>query len=140
MRYLAAYLLLRLGNNSSPSLDDVKKVLGSVGVDVDDAKAQRVIKELNGKNIEEVIAEGTKKLATVPSGGGAAPAAASAAAPASASNDSKKDAKKEEAAEESEEDDMAYNYQTENFFLIYTGFNSIDISFPNENNPKNLIS
>lgn len=58
MRYLAAYLLLQLGGNSAPTAEDVKKVLGSVGVDLDAEKANKVIKELNGKNIEEVIAEG----------------------------------------------------------------------------------
>lgn len=59
MRYLAAYLLLQLGGNSAPTADDIKKVLGSVGVDLDSEKANKVIKELSGKNIEEVIAEGT---------------------------------------------------------------------------------
>jgi ribosomal protein L12E/L44/L45/RPP1/RPP2 len=46
----------------------------------------QVINELKGKNVEEVIAEGNKKLASVPSGGAvaAAPAAAAAAAPAAA--------------------------------------------------------
>lgn len=58
MRYLAAYLLLKLGGNESPSADDIKKVLGSVGVDLDAEKAGRVIKQLEGKNIDEVIAEG----------------------------------------------------------------------------------
>ena len=58
MRYLAAYLLLKLGGNETPSADDIKKVLGSVGVDLDAAKAAKVIKQLEGKNIDEVIAEG----------------------------------------------------------------------------------
>lgn len=58
MRYLAAYLLLQLGGNATPSADDIKKVLGSVGVDLDAEKANKVIKQLAGKNIEEVIAEG----------------------------------------------------------------------------------
>lgn len=63
MRYLAAYLLLQLGGNATPSADDIKKVLGSVGVDLDAEKANKVIKQLAGKNIEEVIAEGECTLA-----------------------------------------------------------------------------
>lgn len=49
--------------------------LGSVGVEFDKSNAETVVKLLNGKNVDELIAEGSKKLATVPSGGGAAPAA-----------------------------------------------------------------
>lgn len=62
MRYLAAYLLLQLGGNTSPAEDDIKKVLGSVGVDLDSERAKKVIAELKGKNIEEVIAEGNSKI------------------------------------------------------------------------------
>merc|ERR1719513_194406 len=31
MRYIAAYLLATMGGNASPSADDVKQILGSVG-------------------------------------------------------------------------------------------------------------
>ena len=58
MRYLAAYLLLKLGGKEAPAEDDIKKVLGSVGVDTDSDKAKKVIDELKGKNVEELIAEG----------------------------------------------------------------------------------
>ena len=107
MRYVAAYLLATLGGNATPSVDDLKKILGSVGVELDAERAKKVVTELTGKNIEEVIAAGSAKLASVPSGG-AAPAAGGAAAAAPAGGDSKKEAKKEEAAEESEEDDMGF--------------------------------
>ena len=36
MKYLAAYCLATLGGKVSPSADDVKKILNSVGVDVDE--------------------------------------------------------------------------------------------------------
>ena len=81
MRYVAAYLLATLGGNASPSEKDLKKILSSVGVDADSASLAKVISELKGKNIEEVLAEGKEKLASVPSGGGGA-AASSGAAPA----------------------------------------------------------
>jgi len=58
MRYVAAYLLAVLGGNQSPSAADIKKILSSVGIDAEDDKLKKVISELNGKNIEELIAEG----------------------------------------------------------------------------------
>lgn len=54
--------------------------MASVGIDCDAENAKRVIEALKGKNVEEVIAEGKEKLASVPSGGGAAAAAPAAAA------------------------------------------------------------
>ena len=65
MRYIAAYLLLQIGGNSSPSAADVSKVLGSVGVDVDDERLSKLISELKGKDVSELIAEGSSKLASV---------------------------------------------------------------------------
>jgi len=58
MRYVAAYLLAVLGGNQSPSAADIKKILSSVGIDAEEDKLKKVISELNGKNIEELIAEG----------------------------------------------------------------------------------
>ena len=42
MRYVAAYLLATLGGNASPSSDDVKSILSSVGIEVDEAKLSKV--------------------------------------------------------------------------------------------------
>nr|XP_042093756.1 60S acidic ribosomal protein P2 isoform X1 [Ovis aries] len=58
MRYVASYLLAALGGNSSPSAKDIKKILDSVGIEADDDRLNKVISELNGKNIEDVIAQG----------------------------------------------------------------------------------
>ncbi|KAM4588511.1 60S acidic ribosomal protein P2 [Odontesthes bonariensis] len=110
MRYVAAYLLAALGGNTSPSAKDIKDILGSVGIEADDERLNKVINELNGKDINEVMNSGLSKLASVPAGGAvAAPAAAAAAggaagagaAPAAA--EEKKEEKKEE-SEESDED------------------------------------
>ncbi|CAM4518494.1 unnamed protein product [Leuciscus chuanchicus] len=110
MRYVAAYLLAALGGKDSPSTGDIKKILESVGIEADDTRMSKVVSELNGKNVEEVIVQGFSKLASVPSGGAvavsssAAPsAAASAAAPAA---EEKKEEKKEESEES--EDDMGF--------------------------------
>lgn len=58
MRYLAAYLLAVLGGNENPSENDIKRILSSVGIEADGALLKRVVKELSGKDIEELIAEG----------------------------------------------------------------------------------
>ncbi|PPQ67709.1 hypothetical protein CVT24_002765 [Panaeolus cyanescens] len=108
MRNIAAYLLLQAGGNASPTAADIKKLLGVVGIETDDERLEKLISELQGKSTAELIAEGSSKLASVPSGGGvaAAPAAGGAggaAAPAA-------EEKKEEKAEEKEEsdDDMGF--------------------------------
>lgn len=54
MKHLAAYLLLMLGGNEAPSASDVKNVLGSVGIDADDDRLDKLIKELKGKDLQEV--------------------------------------------------------------------------------------
>ncbi|XP_008407179.1 60S acidic ribosomal protein P2 [Poecilia reticulata] len=109
MRYVAAYLLAVLGGNTKPSAKDIKEILSSVGIEADDERLNKIISELNGKDINEVMNSGLSKLASVPAGGAvAAPAAAAGsgatgtgAAPAAV--EEKKEEKKEE-SEESDED------------------------------------
>lgn len=57
MKHLAAYLLLGLGGNASPSAADVKSVLESVGIEADDERLNKLISELEGKDINEVHTE-----------------------------------------------------------------------------------
>lgn len=105
MKVVAAYLLAVLGGNTTPTADDLKNILGSVGADADDDKIELLLCEVKGKDITELIASGREKLASVPSGGGGGVAVvAGAAAPAA-------EAKKEEKVEEKEEsdDDMGFS-------------------------------
>ncbi|XP_046575797.1 60S acidic ribosomal protein P2-like [Haliotis rubra] len=107
MRYVAAYLLANLGGSNNPSAADIEKILGSVGIEVEKDKITKVISELKGKNIEELIEEGQKKLASVPTGGVAAAGGAGSAAPAAGgAAEAKKEEKKEES--ESEDEDMGF--------------------------------
>merc|ERR1711939_892259 len=92
MKHMAAYLLLGLGGNTSPSANDIKEVLASVGVEAEQAR------------IEALLKEGTEKLASVPSGGAVAVAPAAAPAAGGAAPAAEAPAKKEEAKEESDED------------------------------------
>ncbi|KAJ2943033.1 hypothetical protein O0L34_g15226 [Tuta absoluta] len=106
MRYVAAYLLAVLGGKASPAAADLEKILSSVGIESDAEKLKKVIGELSCKNVEELMAQGREKLASMPAGG-AAPAAA--AAPVAAAAEEKKEekaAKKEES--ESEDEDMGF--------------------------------
>ncbi|KAI8880896.1 ribosomal protein 60S [Backusella circina FSU 941] len=104
MKYLAAYLLLNAGGKASPSASDIESVLSSVGIESDKERISSLLTALADKDVNELIAEGQGKLASVPSGGAVAGAsgasgAASADAPA-----------EEAAAEEKEEsdDDMGF--------------------------------
>lgn len=54
MKHLAAYLLIALAGNEKPSAEDVKGVLSSVGIDADQERLQKLISELEGKNLQEV--------------------------------------------------------------------------------------
>ncbi|XP_036061081.1 60S acidic ribosomal protein P2-like [Onychomys torridus] len=99
--YIASYLLATLGGNSSPSAKDIKKILDSVGIEADDDLLNKAISELNGKNIEDVIAQGAGKLASVPAGEAVAVSAApGSAAPAAGSA--------EEKESEESDDDMGF--------------------------------
>ncbi|XP_026524015.1 60S acidic ribosomal protein P2 isoform X2 [Pseudonaja textilis] len=109
MRYVAAYLLAVLGGNESPNSKDLKKILDSVGIETDDERVNKVISELNGKNIEDVITQGNSKLASMPAGGAVAVSSGGSAAPAGGPAPAAEE-KKEEKKEESEEsdDDMGF--------------------------------
>ena len=103
MKLIAAYLLLSL-TKENPSGDDIKGLLDTVGIEADAERLDKLVGELNGKSLEELIAEGQEKLATVPSGGGAAaaPAAAAGGEAAPAAEEAKEEKKEEK--EESDED------------------------------------
>uniref|UniRef100_A0A0D9WH38 Uncharacterized protein n=1 Tax=Leersia perrieri TaxID=77586 RepID=A0A0D9WH38_9ORYZ len=109
MKLIAAYLLAVLGGKTSPTADDVKNILESVGVEANEERLEFLISELEGKDITEVIAAGREKFASVPSGGGAMAVAAPAAAAGGAAP--AEEAKKEEKVEEKEEsdDDMGFS-------------------------------
>ena len=99
MKYVAAYALLVLGGNATPSEADVSKLLQEVGIEANNDDLSRVLGALKGKDLNEVIAAGTKKLATMSFGGSAAPAGGAGAA-APAKTEAKKEEKKEEKVEE----------------------------------------
>lgn len=54
MKHLAAYLLLGLAGNTSPTAEDIKGVLSSVGIDADEERLEKLISELEGKDLNAV--------------------------------------------------------------------------------------
>jgi large subunit ribosomal protein LP2 len=60
MRYVAAYLLAALGakGDKVPTAADVEKILSSVGIEAEADKVKKVVSELSGKNLEELIEAG----------------------------------------------------------------------------------
>merc|ERR1712141_234232 len=108
MRYVAAALLTALGGGEVNE-KNLKNLLDAVGIDCDDEKAKIVVEQFKGKSIEELLAEGSTKLASMPAGGGGA--SAGGAAPAAAAGGAEPAAAKEEKKEEPEEesdDDMGF--------------------------------
>jgi large subunit ribosomal protein LP2 len=97
MKHLAAYLLLQLGGNATPSKEDITKALGTVGVEVDPPRLDRLMADLEGKDVAELLESGKALLATFGGGGGGGGAAAVAGGPAAA-----EEAKAEEKEEEEE--------------------------------------
>jgi large subunit ribosomal protein LP2 len=77
MRHLAAYLLLTVGGNAKPTVEEVTAVLGQAGIETDSERLSALFAELEGKDVEELIALGKEKLMK---GGAMAASAAPAAA------------------------------------------------------------
>ena len=79
MKYIAAYLLAQIGGCATPDAAKINAILESVGIAPEAAAVEALLGKFEGKNVDELIAEGSSKLAVV-GGGAAAPAAAGAAA------------------------------------------------------------
>lgn len=54
MRYIAAYLLLKIGGTETPSASDIIRVIQSVGIEVDEERVDTLLSELDGKDINAV--------------------------------------------------------------------------------------
>ena len=96
MKHIAAYLLLVLGGNESPTAADVTEALSKVGVEADADALNRFLAEMEGKDLNEVLEAGKDKLAKFGGGGGGGGAAA-------AGGD---DAAEEEEEEKEEEEEI----------------------------------
>ncbi|XP_952346.1 60S acidic ribosomal protein p2, putative [Theileria annulata] len=105
LKYVASYLLAVTCGNESPSKDDVRDVLNSVGSEVDEDALSAFFSAVSGKVVHETISAGLDKLQTLPAGGGVSVAST---VQASGSSEKQEEAKKEAEPEE-EEDDMGFS-------------------------------
>mmetsp|Transcript_73642 Transcript_73642/g.172975 ORF Transcript_73642/g.172975 Transcript_73642/m.172975 type:complete len:109 (-) Transcript_73642:65-391(-) len=105
MKHVAAYMLCVLGGKANPTEKDIRAVFSVVDATVDDDKLKALLAEVGGKDINEIIAEGSTKLASVPSGGGGGGAVSSS----SAGGGGAAEEKKAEPEEEEEEGDMGFS-------------------------------
>merc|ERR1711981_1400076 len=83
MKVISVYMLAVAGGNDSPSVADCKKILTSVGVNLDGDEEKRLedlVEEMAGSSLAEVLEKGHELLKTVP--GGAAAGGAGGDAPA----------------------------------------------------------
>eukprot|EP01006_Ploeotia_vitrea_P031148 TRINITY_DN63446_c0_g1_i2.p2 TRINITY_DN63446_c0_g1~~TRINITY_DN63446_c0_g1_i2.p2 ORF type:complete len:104 (+),score=63.89 TRINITY_DN63446_c0_g1_i2:264-575(+) len=100
-------MLAVLGGNENPSPADIKSILDSVSISADDDRVEKLCSELNGKNLDELIAEGKEKMSAVPMGGGAR--AAGGAAAGGAADEAAAEPEKEESEEEESDADMGFS-------------------------------
>lgn len=70
MKEMAVYLMLVLGGNATPSKADVEKALSAVGIESYDPRLSYLIKEMEGKDLDELLEIGKGRLAKYGTGGG----------------------------------------------------------------------
>ena len=100
MKHQAAYSLLLLSGNKNPTQANVEDFMKASGISVDKESLTLFFTKLEGTNVQDAIAAGSKKLVSMPSGGARVAAAGGAASAAVA------EAPKEEKKEEVEDVDM----------------------------------
>ena len=109
MKYVAAALLAGLGGKSTDA-SNINSILASVGIEAESDKINLVVKELTGKDIEQLIAEGQTKLASMPIRGSYGSTTADGGSVAPTANACYKEEMEEELEEKDGcEDDMYYH-------------------------------
>lgn len=107
MKYVAAYLMAALAGKS-PSAEDIKSILESVDSEYDESIASKLVSELEGKVVHEVVAAGKEKLKGFGGGGGGGPVAATGGGAAAAGGAAEKKEEKK-VVEEEEEEEMEFD-------------------------------
>lgn len=69
MSEIAALLLCKIGGKAG-SADDIKAVLEAAGAEVNDDALTKLTGDMEGKDINDLLAAGMEKLKDVPMGGG----------------------------------------------------------------------
>jgi large subunit ribosomal protein LP2 len=69
MLEIAALLLCRLGGKAG-SADDIKAVIEAAGAEANDDAITKLTGDMDGKDINQLLAAGMEKIVDVPMGGG----------------------------------------------------------------------
>merc|ERR1711894_82855 len=98
-----------MGSGKTLDKENITAILESIGAEVEDKYLDSVLEKLKGQSIDDLIAAGSTKMASVPSGGGvvASGGGGGGAGGADAPAEEAKEEKKEESEEESD-DDMGF--------------------------------
>ena len=62
MKYIAAYMLAKLGGKENPNVEDLKAIIESVGIEFDNKNTEEIVDKLKGKDFNEVMNEGKAKF------------------------------------------------------------------------------
>ena len=65
MKYIAAYMLAKLGGKENPKVEDIKEIIESIGIEYEEEKAEEICSKLNHKDINEIINDGKSKLTVI---------------------------------------------------------------------------
>ena len=101
MKEQAAYSLLYLSGNAAPTQAQVEAFMKECGVSCDKDALSTFFARIEGQSVTDLVAAGSKKHVSMPTGGGGARPAAAAGGAAAAVEE-----KKEEKKEEVEDVDM----------------------------------
>lgn len=99
MQEIAAYLLLKIAGKDG-SAEEITSVVEAAGGSADESAITTLLGDMDGKDINELLASGMEKLKDVPMGGGGGGGAGGGAAGGDAAEE------KEEEKEEEEEMDL----------------------------------
>merc|ERR550514_1527557 len=99
MKHLAAYMLLQLAGNASPTEEQIAKLMKDSGVSADKEELKTMCEKMKGKKTHDLVAEGRGKFASMPAGGGA-PSGGSAPATSAPAGGKKEEEKKPEEEED----------------------------------------
>ena len=69
MQEVAALLLCKVGGKAG-SADEIKAVLEAAGVEVNEDQVTKLVGDMDGKDVNELLSAGMEKLKDVPMGGG----------------------------------------------------------------------
>ena len=88
MSEIAALLLCKLGGKGG-SVDEITAVLTAAGLEADADAVSKLVGDIEGKDINELLATGSAQIKDVPLGGGGGGGGAAAAGGAEAAAESK---------------------------------------------------